>query len=374
MTENTRLPVAEATSTADADVHSEASGESRTGGAPGITAPRRRLRSLAMFLVWLVIATAAFGSAAGVGWLYWQRYQGIDPAAQQIGALASRLERVGQRLDEVAGNAQRTMSSVGDLRADLASLDEEVKRLGVNVRKEIAQLRDAGPPSERDWRLAEVEYLLRIANIRLRMERDARGALRLLRSADDLLAELDDFSLLEARRALAEDIARVSEVPALDSEGLFLALQALADGIGRLPLSAASFSIAPPAAPKPEPQGVLERIARELGRMVSIRTDLDRPVRPLLNVEEAWYIEQNLRLNYQQAQLALLRTSEPLYHQSLKAARGWLRDYYDVENDAVAAALARLDELDRVRLTTDVPDISGSLNTLRALRAKHGAT
>lgn len=375
MTENSQLPVAQAAPATDADVPPEPPFESEGESPPGDEAPPRRgLFAILAFLWWLLIALGALGAFAGVGWLYWERYQGIDPAAREIASLSSRLEQLQRHLGELTGDERRTVSSIAELRDEMHSLEQDLDTLGVRVRREIAELRDAGPPSERDWRLAEVEYLLRIANIRLRMERDARGALRLLRSADDLLAELDDFALLDVRKALAEDIARVAEVPALDTEGLFLALQALEDGVGRLPLSTDDFTAARQAQPeRPAPQGVLERIASELGRMVSIRTDLDRPEQPVLTVKEAWYVEQNLRLHYEQAQIALLRASDPLYHESLKAARQWVRDYYDADSDAVKAVLARIDELDAIRLTADVPDISGSLNTLRALRAKQRA-
>lgn len=376
MTENSSLPVAKAAPATDGDVQQEVPPESE-GEAPGSdeAAPSRRnfLRLVAAF-AWLVIALAALGAAGAVGWLYWERYQGTDPAAQRIERLTSRLDQIGARLSELAADDDRAMASVGDLRREVGALEQELETLGVRVRREIAELREMEPPSERDWRLAEVEYLLRIANIRLRMERDGRGALRLLRSADDLLAELDDFALLDVRKALAGDIARVAEVPALDTEGLFLALEALEDGTERLPLATSNFTLQAPRTPPPAAsQGVLERVLEALGRMVSVRTDLDRPKAPLLGAKEAWYVEQNLKLHYQQAQIALLRVSDPLYHASLNAARGWLRDYYDVGDSAVQAALARIEELDAIRLTADLPDISGSLNTLRALRAKQRA-
>ena len=57
----------------------------------------------------------------------------------------------------------------------------------------LAEAVNQGPPSEREWKLAEVEYLLRIANHRILMERDVVAARDLLSAADAVLNDLDDF-------------------------------------------------------------------------------------------------------------------------------------------------------------------------------------
>ncbi len=374
MSENDNLPaVATASGAAaidpdedllTAEAEAEAEAEARAQ-------PRRRGRMLGfiVFLWWTLVVIMAAMGAAGAGWIFWERFQHTDPASQQSANVSVQLADIDARLDELAQEGRRTASSVGDLRNELRATADQLQSLGQRMRRELAQLRDSGPPSERDWRLAEVEYLLRIANIRLRMERDAPAALRLLQSADDLLAELDDYSLLDVRAAIADDIASINALPGLDVNGLFLRLQALKNSIPGMPLAAVSYGIAPePDAPETEPT-IAMRVLKELTGAITVRTDLDRPAQPLLSADEAWYLEQNLRLMLEQAQIALLRASDPLYHESLHSARDWIRAYFDTDAASVQAALASIETLDAPRLTDELPDISGSLNRLLEARA-----
>ena len=54
---------------------------------------------------------------------------------------------------------------------------------------------------------SEVEYLLRLANQRLQLERDVEGAAALLRTADARLEEANNPALVPVRRAIAEELA-----------------------------------------------------------------------------------------------------------------------------------------------------------------------
>ena len=76
------------------------------------------------------------------------------------------------------------------------------------------------PPSPRVWKLAEAEYLLRIANHRLLMERDVPAALQLLKGADQILLEIDDFGFFEVRARLADEMLALGAVRDNDLQGI----------------------------------------------------------------------------------------------------------------------------------------------------------
>jgi len=63
-----------------------------------------------------------------------------------------------------------------------------------------------------EWQLAEAKYLLRIAQQRIIMEKDAAGALAVLQSVDDLLLSTQDVSLYNIREIIAQDKAKLEVV------------------------------------------------------------------------------------------------------------------------------------------------------------------
>ncbi|MGB5323912.1 MAG: uroporphyrinogen-III C-methyltransferase, partial [Pseudomonadales bacterium] len=237
-----------------------------------------------------------------------------------------------------------------------------------------------------DWRLAEVEYLLRLANQRILTSKDGRTALNLLNAADDILVELGDPRLYELREAIANDRAALSLVGQTDLDGVFLQLAALAAQIDKLPLlSVPDFSMRAAAA---EPnadaipvvqgrrQGLAGRfgeIARstwaELKSLVVIQRS-DASVRPLLPPEQQYYLRNNLRLLINQAQLALLDGRQAPYRESLANAVGWLEDYFPMQEAANRAVTATLAELSGLAISAEYPDVSASLLAIKAFIAE----
>jgi uroporphyrin-3 C-methyltransferase len=235
------------------------------------------------------------------------------------------------------------------------------------LRESLSRVARQAPPSTGEWRRAEVQYLLRIANHRLLMEGDVAGALRLLQAADTVLAELDDFALHEVRARLADEIAALERVEGADLQGLFVRLETLKHTVDELPARLPEYVAPEPEAP-PAPEGFWQTLSRELGRLVEVR-ELEGAVKPLLAPEEAVYLELNLRLMLERAQLAAVRREQLVYDESLAAARAWVRDYLDTSDPAVRRMLDELEALQGVELDRPLPDVSGSLTALReALR------
>jgi uroporphyrin-III C-methyltransferase len=305
----------------------------------------------------LLLALAGLG---GAGYLYFELVHRApdDAAARQVANLAAEVSRLEQRL---ALEADRQAAELQALREH-----QEAVRAGSEaaLREALASIARQAPPTAGEWRRAEIQYLLRIANHRLLMERDVPGALGLLQAADALLVELDDFALHPVRAELADEIAALQAVQGADLQGLFLRLETIKNEIVQLPLRAPAF--APAATPAAEPaDGTLwQAAARQLGDYVRVRR-LDAGSQPLLAPEEAAHLELNLRLMLERAQLAAVRGEQLVFEGSLATADGWVRKHMDLEQEPVPRLLGELDALRRVELQQPLPDISGSLNTLR---------
>ena len=195
------------------------------------------------------------------------------------------------------------------------------------------------------------------------MERDVSGALRLLEAADTVLTDLDDFGLHEVRARLADEIAALESVATTDLQGLFLRLEAAKRDLDELPLRKPAFTAAP-AADSAAGDGVWAAIQRQLANLVRIKR-LEGEVKPLLAPEEAVYLELNLRLMLERAQLAALREEQLMYEESLLTALTWIERYLDADAPAVTRLHDELEALAGVDLARPLPDVSGSLEALR---------
>jgi uroporphyrin-3 C-methyltransferase len=116
--------------------------------------------------------------------------------------------------------------------------------------------------------------------------------------------------------------------------------------------------------------GFWEVLGAELSCYIQLRR-FDGARKPLLAPEEAVYLELNLRLMLERAQLAALRRQQSVYEQSITTAQDWLGEFLDSDSLEVQRAVAELDSLLGVQLDQQLPDISGSLAAL--LKVRRGA-
>ena len=75
----------------------------------------------------------------------------------------------------------------------LAALDRQVKAID---------------KSSDDWLLSEVEYLLKMADLRIGMKQDVKGAVAIMKNAEDLIRKVQgsDEGLVDVRVAITRDI------------------------------------------------------------------------------------------------------------------------------------------------------------------------
>ncbi|MDE0349647.1 MAG: uroporphyrinogen-III C-methyltransferase [Gammaproteobacteria bacterium] len=336
---------------------------------PGEIRPRRGPGRVAVALLGL-LSLVAVGLA---GYLFW-RVEWANP----VTAVETRLEDRMAGLQATLNDARSTSEAA--IAARIATVEETLGEHGdaldasrTAFADAVAEQRRQAPPDARDWRLAEVEYLLRVANNRLLLERDATTAERLLGAADVILEELDDYALFDVRALLAEERLALREVGTANAQTLFLRIEALKDGLGELPARIPEYFGAPDApgpdaaAPPETPASAWEALLDRLSNLYEFRTREGIAPRPLLRPDEAVYLEFHLRLAFERAQLGALRNDQLLYRQSLASARGWIDEHLDTESPAVQGLRKEIEALLRFDVEAALPDISRSLARLREL-------
>ncbi len=290
-------------------------------------------------------------------------------------ALGKRLQELHNMQTETFNNlAQSQQTEQKNL---LKQLNDTQTLLNDSVQRITAQgkrLRAMSDTSRDDWLLAEAEYLLKLANQRIRIERSPDGAEALLEEADGILRELDDPNMHPLRRAITKDLTALKLLKKIDTEGIYLSLVALTDEIKNIPVVLTPRAEDQTAVSKKEVTdqkdktfwqvvgGSWSRFTGSFDSYVRVVRH-DKKPKPLLPVQDEMYLQQNLRLILERAQLALLREQQDIFEQSLGQADQWLKTYYN-ESDVLNNFRSELGALRQKTVVQTLPDISNSLHLL----------
>ncbi|WP_420588716.1 uroporphyrinogen-III C-methyltransferase [Bacterioplanoides sp.] len=311
----------------------------------------------------LVLMLGLFAVAGYAGFLGWQQQQ---KTSGEVAVLRDRLAQAQAKADALGQREQDLLQQAQSLTKSANSLQEQV----AHNTDRLGKL----PGAERqDWLLAEAEYLLRLANQRLQLERDWDGAISMLTAADNVLLETRNPRMNMVRSEIARELLALRAVPAIDNVGAIARLQAMQEQVTSLPWMPEKLILDPVTE---QPVETLDKqewywqlwnnISDSISRMVRI-TERDAPIAAPLTPDQQYYLQQNMNLMLEQAQVALLREQAELYQSSLKRVSNWLDQYLVIEDERTRAARAALTELQNWDVNPAVPDISESLIQLRKL-------
>ncbi len=209
------------------------------------------------------------------------------------------------------------------------------------------------------WRAEEAKYLVRLAGQKLWLEKDPSTATSLLRAADERIKSMRDPSLMPLRKALTKDIAAVASVKNTDISGTVLTLDTIIDGLEKLPLNRAETHFSADELADTQVSDSLDDWQSNLAKSWQALIDDFVIVRkrttdaaPLLEPDQQWYLVENTRNKLLQAQLALYRQDQVNYRNSIKLARKWIFQYFDLKDQQTIDTLATLDALETLKIQT----------------------
>lgn len=340
------------------------SGTASTSGSkkesPKATAPKNKTNreespkkaSSFIAVVALLLVILSLVAIGGVAWKGFELSQQVSSLGQDIRNSSDFKVKFDQKLSNVERQAR-----------------QHNKQLQQNAER-IANL----PGADRnDWLIAEAEYLLRLANQRLSLENDVKGSLAILSAADQVLAEAGSTLLLPVRRLVAEEMQTLKAIPTVDLTGAIVRLQALQDQIKQLEwmprtLPTSKVDVEETVAETVEDpfQKFLTKAWAGIGAFVRIR-EHEKALPAPLTPDQHYYLQQNMNLMLEQAQVALVRQQSDLYKQSLARTQQWMDQFVIAESVHTTAVKNTLKELMAWDVSPQQADISGSLNTLRDL-------
>ena len=331
--------------------------------------PRQRLWPL-----WLLTLLALAAAVVLALWS-WQQWQNSQTLKQSVADLRQQTFQLSQSSSEIDDQRSQRLQALEDR---LASQRELVATQQRQLDHASRELLEAGKRTRTDWLLAEAEYLLRIANQRLMIEKDISGAMAALQSADEVLNESDDIGVYPVRQQLTREIMTLRGLTKVDRTGLYLMLEAAIDSIHQLTDDALASDRLTSTLDQSGDENQADTSGQTtwwkdawadmrstLARVVVVRR-LDEPVKPMLSPEQSAYARLNLQLMLEEAELAVLRGHQALYSRSLSKASRAIQTRYDTTNPKITALAETLEELAAQNIDPELPDISSSLQLLKA--------
>ena len=353
---------AETRSKAAADRSSAAKSESSSVNVPPPPppGPKWRFPWFGLFNFLLILGLA------GGAYYYWQQQQQVALDYEET------IRDLRGKIAAKPTNAQ-LIAEMEPIRRIVGRFTQQVEELETNqqnLEQASTKLYELYGRNKNEWQLAEVEYLMRVAQHKLILQDDFAGAAITLQAASDLLGETGDPGMLPVRVMISEEIADLRTRKRADLVGMTLTLAQLSrEALVLQPGFAPRIDEAPEPAEEPDPapasvqgnQTWVDQIGTYVDSLVEIRRESLPPTQIEASVVD---VGQTLSDNLKLARWAVLERDVYHYELLLERSVKLFREYYDLDNAANADFLQQLTDLQKRVLKPEKPDITGSLREM----------
>jgi len=394
-------------------------------GRKNNAAPKRGSAGPKVSIVFLFLLVLMLAGATG--WLGYQQWLSQDRYAEVVAEVQEENARLQQVMVEMRANLEAERDSLrADLVAERTSLSAERDGLQVELTEQAALMRESnsalqdvltevdeqeqndqqrlnrlqqqissdmddvaglvvalqrqlGNLQQRDtrWLNAEANYLMRLAQQKLQLEADLASTALLLRTIDSLLAEQNGMLVETARQNLADDLRALQNTRLPDRVGLSQRLIMLGDSVEQLSLAGS------------RQDSYQERVQQQwqgtsgtsgalrdgswldaglaLLRSIFVWREWDEAPSEMLPPQQETIVKQQLQLQLEQAQLAMLQGDELIYRQVLALAIRSMQRYFESDNERSRQLVAELERLREVELQVALPDLSATASLIQQL-------
>jgi len=314
------------------------------------------------FLFFLLMLSIGVSLAAAYYlWTYQQKQ------TTELNLQLQAIQQLKSKLQKSSAEYKRNSDAVGENSVQIKKLTAQIVQT-----EEISQRAiEIVNRSQRDWALAEIDYLLRIAHQRIAVAKDIAGAIAALKGADARIEQLGDLNLFKVRKQLAKDMANLNSVHQADVNGITLALDQIITYLPELPFKSVKDEIKvqftendvveqPEEKDKTFVDSVLETV-KQIGE-IKIH---QRSIQAASNAEQQNSIEQLLRTYLLGARLAALRFDQTQFLHEINQAGELLRLHYEASDNRIEQLQKTLLGYSALQLNPDLPELTRSWTLLQ---------
>ncbi len=355
------------------EIQPDIADKSQVADKPQATGKSKGLRNGIIFLLCAVMAAAAIAA--------WQWYE----ASNKIKGLQQKFET---RMVEIDASIENRLAEV-DSSEELRNISDEVRKKreetdarfklleadlteSIGKQKILEGLYQDLAPNRNEATMEEVEQLLLIANQQLRLANNVKSALVAMQEADVRLQRINHPQISHLQNVLAKDMDLLKAVPKVDTVGISLSLDSLAETIDQLPL--AMEEALPPktndAPHKPQTSGgmlqdFLLEIWADIKKLVRIEHVGKQDIPP---PSHSYFLRENLKLRLLAAHNALLARDAVNFKANLKTSIEWINKHFNNKSKLGISMLETISQLHGNEIAIDLPNISTSYDAVRKYR------
>ncbi len=321
--------------------------------------PKTTTKSGSHSLTILLILMVAIACGSGGYYLWQKQLHLINTQRADTNRLQLQLKQILMRSDKL-DQSIKTNAGLIQLLEKQQTLNTELSQRALDVTNR----------AQRDWVIAEIDYLLRIANRRLQIARDINSSIAALQGADQRIHDLGDLKMLPIRKQLAKDIGNLKALHQIDVNGAALALDQMISHLGNLPYKSiqeevkTQLEIANKATGDKQEEGFVDSVIDTVMKIGDIKVH-ERSIQPASTAQQQQQIEQILRNHLLGARLAVLRFDQQQFSHDINASQKLIHLHYKSTDNRVKQIQKDLTEFANVNLVPALPDISKSWNMLQ---------
>ncbi|CZI73741.1 TPA: hypothetical protein JBC15_04980 [Legionella pneumophila subsp. pneumophila] len=271
----------------------------------------------------------------------------------ELGRIKAEQNTVQKLLDNNANHLQQIQS---DLTSKMDSLNKELQTA---MKQKLYQ--------NNDWLLLKARYYLELAQINVHWSDNFNTSVALLQQADALLKGMNIPKIFTIRQTIAKEIAQLKSISVVDITGILSQLDAAQAAINNLSIQSVV-----------DQQEVLNHITKSeesgktgwrnrlqdsvnfLEKLVVIRRHNEN-IQPLISPLYESAIKENIRLNLQEAQWAILNNNPAVYQFALNQAIANLKRVFNESSQNTDALIKQLSTLQNIKLTQEKPVVGQAI-------------
>ncbi|WP_308564022.1 uroporphyrinogen-III C-methyltransferase [uncultured Klebsiella sp.] len=301
----------------------------------------------------------AIALAAGVG-LYGLTKTQATRQSETSAGLSSQIAALQKAQESQKSELESIIKQQADQLTEARQQQDSLAKKLDEVQQKVAVISGS---DTKTWLLAQADFLVKLAGRKLWSDQDVTTAAALLKSADASLADMNDPSLISARRAITNDIASLAAVNQVDYDGIILKVNQLANQVDNLRLADNNDDDSPMDSDSDELSSSISEWRVNLQKswqnfmdsFITVRRR-DETAVPLLAPNQDIYLRENIRSRLLVAAQAVPRHQEETYKQALDNVSTWVRAYYDTDDATTKAFLEDIDKLSQQSITMNVPE------------------
>ncbi len=292
---------------------------------------------------------------------------------KNISALQSQSRDEQASVQSLLTKAKQSLAQVETLQQENQAQQKTFHALKTDLQN--AQARLVNLSGSKNWVMSEVNYLIFMANERLRIARDIPTAITQLQAAQEKVTMLGDPALWGLKEALAKDIAKLTTQPRVNKQIIWEQLNALKPLMEKMSFTSLENQISPSSrATQPTIDESLPAWRKGLWRswyefksLIRITKEADNPIPEALSLQEKAEILRTMQLMSEQAQWAVLEGDSKIYHSSLQSLEKWVQTYF-AKGPEQRVLLENIQQLKTQTVDSPLADIAASLKALSSIR------